>query len=132
MTSDDALVEAATAARVRAYAPYSDFQVGAAVCDDQGRTFGGCNIENASLGLTICAERVALFKARSEGAGRVVRVAIVTDSSPPTAPCGACRQVLLELAPDAQVILANLEGSRTVRQVRDLLPDAFESYRDTP
>ncbi len=132
MSAEVTLVEAATAAREQAYAPYSGFQVGAAAIDSEGRVFCGCNIENASLGLTICAERVALFKARSEGASKISHVAIVTDTDPPTAPCGACRQVLLELAPDAEVTLANLDGACLLRRVQDLLPDAFVTYQDGP
>jgi len=120
------LVRAASAARKRAYAPYSDFRVGAAVLDDRGRVVAGCNVENASYGLTCCAERTAIFKAVSEGAKRIRAVAIVLKGGTPCAPCGACRQVIFEFGPEAEVIMANA-GSKGFERfpIRSLLPRAF-------
>ncbi|NLO07623.1 MAG: cytidine deaminase [candidate division WS1 bacterium] len=118
------LVAAARDARVRARATYSNFPVGAAVRCADGRIFQGCNIENASLGLTMCAERVALFSAVAAGCHHITAIAIAGPGSDPLSPCGACRQVMLELAPDADVILAGDEEHR-VYTVADLLPDAF-------
>jgi len=120
----DRLVEAAREVRERAYAPYSGFQVGAALEAEDGSLFTGCNVENASYGLVICAERVAVGSAVAAGARRFRRIAVVTESDPPAAPCGACRQVLFEFAPDAEVIAVG--PHRTLEwRVRDLLPDAF-------
>src|ERR1700685_4579602 len=107
---DDALIAAALAARAHAFAPYSKFLVGAAVEDDAGGIHTGCNVENATYGLTICAERVAIFKAISEGARRFTRVAVVADTATLTPPCGACRQVLWEFCGDVEIVLANLNG----------------------
>ena len=119
-----ALVREAAEARAHAYAPYSRFQVGAAVLAG-GRTFRGCNVENASYGLTICAERAAAFAAVAAGARRVEAVAVVTDAERPTPPCGACRQVLSEFGPDAVVICATLAGAVVTYRLSDLLPAAF-------
>ncbi len=118
------LTAAACRARERAYAPYSDFAVGAAVRCADGRVFEGCNIENASYGLTICAERVALFAAVAAGCRQIDAIAIAGPGAEPVSPCGACRQVMVELAPDATVIMAGEEGRR-VRRVTDLMPEAF-------
>ena len=123
----DELIQAAAAARERAYAPYSHFKVGAAVCDGEGHIFTGCNIESASFGLTLCAERVAIFKAISEGCGRLVRVAVVTEADTLTTPCGACRQILWEHCPDAELILANTQGHQEIIAVRDLFPKPFDA-----
>ncbi|GBC82372.1 Cytidine deaminase [bacterium HR10] len=125
--TDAELIERATAARALAYAPYSEFAVGAAVLTADGRVFTGCNIENASYGLTICAERVALFKAVSEGARAFHRLAIVADTEALVSPCGACRQVLWEFAPDLLIISANLKGRMRMRPLRDLLPEPFDA-----
>lgn len=119
------LVRLAVEARARAYAPYSLFAVGAALLTEDGRAFTGCNVENASYGLTVCAERVALFKAVSEGATRFSALAVACGAGP-CAPCGACRQVLYEFAPDLLVIMADGEGRgwRTAR-LSELLPHGF-------
>ena len=120
------LIHAAAAVRLHAFAPYSRFRVGAAVRGASGHIHTGCNVESASFGLTCCAERVAVFKAVSEGETAIEAVAIVTDVSPPAAPCGACRQVLYEFGPDAVVVRANLAGERIESTMRDLLPDGFD------
>lgn len=125
MAGSDALVEAARRARERAVAPYSGFKVGAALETADGQIITGCNVENASYGLTMCAERVAMFKALSEGHTRFVRIAVVADTEAPTSPCGACRQVLWEFGPDLDVILANLQQVTGRHRMADLLPDAF-------
>lgn len=126
MAASDPLVEAARAARAHAVAPLSGFAVGAAIEADDGRVFTGCNVENASYGLTICAERVAIFKALSEGARRFRRVAVVADSDAPTPPCGACRQVLWEFAGDVPVVLANLARETGRHRLSELLPLPFD------
>ena len=123
----DPLVEAARQARERAFAPYSGFRVGAALETVDGRIVAGCNVESASYGLTVCAERVALVKAVSDGITGFRRVAVVTDADELTPPCGACRQLLWEFAPDAEVILANLRGQTAVYRVADLLPHGFDA-----
>jgi cytidine deaminase len=122
-----ALVEAARAARLHAHAPFSRFQVGAALLTREGRVFTGCNVENASYGLTVCAERVAVWKAVSEGYRAFARIAVVADTAEPTPPCGACRQVLWELGGDLEVILANLEAPKALYRMRDLLPHPFDA-----
>lgn len=121
------LVVAATDARRWAFAPYSDFMVGAALESTDGSVFTGANVESASYGLTICAERVALVKAVSEGYTRFQCVAVVADTADLTPPCGACRQLLWEFAPDATVILANLRGDRRTFTVKELLPHGFDA-----
>jgi cytidine deaminase len=118
------LIAAATEARERAYAPYSRFAVGAAVLAG-GRIFSGCNVENASYGLAMCAERAAIFTAVAAGEQRIDAVAIVTGADGPTPPCGACRQVLREFGPDATVISATTAGKRTQHTLSQLLPDSF-------
>ncbi len=129
MTDDEALLAAARAARGRAYAPYSGFAVGAALRLRDGAIVTGANIENASYGLTLCAERVALSRALHDGyaPGEVVAVAVATAAATPTAPCGACRQWLHELAPGATVICAGgpAAGAPLVTTVAALLPHAF-------
>jgi cytidine deaminase len=120
----DRMVEAATSVRGRAWAPYSGFAVGAAILDADGCVHVGCNVENASYGLSVCAERHAVAAAIAAGTRVFTAVAVVTDSSPPASPCGACRQVLAEFG-DFPVILANLAGERRITSVGALLPDAF-------
>ena len=122
----DKLLEAALVARLNAHAPYSKFKVGAAVEDRSGRIHTGCNIENASYGLTMCAERVALFKALSEGARDFVRVAVAADTDNLTPPCGPCRQLLWEFCGDVEVALVNLAGKSETLRMKDLLPRAFD------
>ena len=124
-STPDALVDAAAAVRRNAYAPYSNFRVGAAVRASDGRVFAGCNVENASYGLSICAERAAIFNAIAHGARDIVAIAVMTDASPPASPCGACRQVMAEFAPDAPVVLAGTDGACIETSVGALLPAAF-------
>jgi cytidine deaminase len=128
-----ALIAAATAAHGRAYAPYSHFQVGAAVLDTTGRIFAGCNVENVSYGLTSCAERNAIFRAVVEGGSAIRAVAVVTAADTPTAPCGACRQVLREFALDGdmEVILAGINGQLRLTSLSALLPESFASFTPT-
>ena len=121
------LVAAACRARLRARAPFSRFKVGAAVETAGGRIFSGCNIENASYGLTICAERVAIFKAVSEGERQFRRLAVVADTARLTPPCGACRQIIWEFCGDVEVLLANLKGKSARHRMRDLLPEPFDA-----
>ena len=121
---DKALVELAKKARANAYAPYSGFSVGAAVLAADGRVFSGCNIENASYGLTNCAERTAIFSAVAAGARELVALAVVADGELPCSPCGACRQVIAEFAV-GRIILANLAGKMQIVTKEELLPFAF-------
>jgi cytidine deaminase len=123
----DALVRAALEARERAHAPFSKFRVGAALEDSSGRVHTGCNIENATYGLTMCAERVAIFKAISEGAREFQRMAIAADAASLTPPCGACRQLLWEFCGDIELILVNPRGAREMVRVKDLFPRAFDA-----
>ena len=120
------LMEAAKEARERAYVPYSNFKVGAALLTKDGQIFGGCNIENAAYSVVNCAERTAIFKAWSEGASEFAAIAVAADTKRPVPPCGACRQVISELCPpDMPVILTNLEGDVQTLTVSELLPGAF-------
>nr|WP_269435254.1 cytidine deaminase [Burkholderia sp. ABCPW 14] len=124
----NALIEAAKAAREKAYAPYSNFKVGAALATKDGRIFHGCNVENASYGLCNCAERTALFSALAAGyrPGEFATIAVVGETDGPIAPCGACRQVMIELGkPMLEVVLTNMKGDVRVTNAGDLLPDAF-------
>ena len=121
------LIEAAEIARGFAIAPFSRFRVGAALEATDGRIFTGCNIENASYGLTMCAERVAIFKALSEGARQFRRLAVVADTEQLVTPCGACRQIIWEFCGDVAVMLANEHGQSETLQMRDLLPRAFDA-----
>jgi len=119
------LIEAAKQARERAYAPYSHFAVGAALRTASGQLFSGCNVENASYGLTICAERVAIACAVAAGRREIVALAVVADTARPALPCGACRQVMVEFNPGMQVILTNLHGQVQITTAEELLPEAF-------
>ncbi len=123
----DALIEAALQARENAHAPYSKFKVGAALEDETGRIHTGCNVENATYGLTICAERVAVFKAVSESARKFRRIAVAADTDALTPPCGACRQILWEFCGDIEVILANPRGKTETLRLRDLFPRPFDA-----
>jgi cytidine deaminase len=124
--SEKSLLAAARAVRRNAHAPYSRFLVGAAVADERGRIHVGCNVENASYGLTICAERNAVAAAVAAGARRITMVAVVTGSRPPASPCGACRQVLAELAgADTPVLMAGPIGAPVTSTVGTLLPLTF-------
>jgi cytidine deaminase len=121
------LVDAARKARLNARADYSGFKVGAALETADGTIVTGCNIENATYGLTLCAERVAMFKALSEGHSKFRRVAVVADTDDPTPPCGPCRQILWEFGGDLEVILANLRREIGTHQLKDLLPLPFDA-----
>ena len=125
--SESDLVAAARKARDNAHAEFSNFKVGAALETADGVVVTGCNIENATYGLTVCAERIAMFKALSEGHRKFVRVAVVADTSAPTPPCGACRQILWEFGGDLEVILANLQTETGRYQLSDLLPQPFDA-----
>ena len=127
MSDSDRLIEAARRAREHAVADFSHFKVGAALETSDGTIVTGCNVENATYGLTICAERVAMFKALSEGHRTFVRVAVVADTTDPTPPCGACRQILWEFGGDLEVILANLSEHKGTFRMKDLLPLPFDA-----
>jgi len=127
MPTTTLLLDAARAARLNAHAPFSKFKVGAALQTEDGKVITGCNVENATYGLTLCAERVAMFKAISEGHRRFVRVAVVADTEAPTPPCGACRQILWELGGDLEVILGNLVAEKGRYWLRELLPVPFDA-----
>jgi len=120
---EDRLVEMALEARKKAYAPYSRFTVGAALLGKSGRIYTGCNVENASLGLTVCAERVAIFKAVSEGEKEFVAIAVASRNG--VTPCGACRQVLEEFGEEMKVFVVDAQGRRQTFTLSQLLPDAF-------
>jgi cytidine deaminase len=123
----DALAQAALHARKQAHAPFSRFAVGAALEDASGRIHTGCNIENATYGLTICAERVAVFKAISEGARQFRRIAVAADTDRLTPPCGACRQILWEFCGDIEVVLVNPRGGTEIHQMAELFPRPFDA-----
>ncbi|HLA48331.1 MAG: cytidine deaminase [Nitrospinae bacterium RIFCSPLOWO2_02_39_17] len=122
---EDLLAEAKIV-RKKAYAPYSNFKVGAAVLTIDGKIFTGCNVENSSYGLSICAERSAISNAISSGYKKFTKIAVVTDSEPPASPCGACRQVIFEFGDDIEVIMANLKGDIKVMKISELLKDGFK------
>jgi cytidine deaminase len=123
----DALIDAALKVRKNAHATFSNFNVGAAVLDAEGRIHTGCNVENATYGLTVCAERLAIFKAISEGARGFTRVAVVADTDNLTPPCGACRQILWEFCGDVEIVLANLAGKTETLRLGTLFPRAFDA-----
>ena len=124
--SVDELVRRATEARENAFAPFSKFKVGAALETADGKIYTGCNVENASYGLTVCAECVALWKAVSEGERKFQRVVVVTATEKPGAPCGACRQLLWEFCGDVEVVLASTQGYRETRHMAELFPRPFD------
>jgi cytidine deaminase len=123
----DQLITIAKQSRENAHAPYSNFRVGAALRASSGRIFGGCNVENATYGLTVCAERVAILKAVSEGERGFDAISVVTDTDALTPPCGACRQLIWEFCGDIPVVLANLRDKVEQIQMRDLFPKPFDS-----
>lgn len=127
MSDEEILITAARQAREHAHAPFSKFRVGAAIRTKSGKIFGGCNVENASYGLTICAERVAIFKAVSEGEREFDAIAVFTGADDLTPPCGACRQIIWEFCGDVPVILANLGGKVERERSGKLLPRPFDS-----
>lgn len=130
--SEATLLDEARVARERAHAPYSGFRVGAALESAGGEILVGCNIENATYGLTICAERVALFRAVSDGHRDFSRIAIMADTAEPTPPCGSCRQLLWEFCGDIEVVLANLERVTARYRLSELLPHPFDRRFLTP
>ena len=121
------LIEAATEARLQSVAPFSKFLVGAAVRTAAGKVYIGCNIESASYGLTVCAERVAIWKALSEGERDFTELAVVADTQTLTPPCGTCRQIIWEFCKHATIVLANLSGETEIVSIRELLPRAFDA-----
>lgn len=123
----DPLLDAALRARQHAFAPHSGFAVGAALEDGSGAIHTGCNIENATFGLTLCAERVAVFKAVSEGVRGFRRIAIAADTDTLTPPCGACRQILWEFCGDIEITLVNLQGRQETMRLQDLFPRPFDA-----
>ena len=125
--SEKELVAAATRVRENAYAPFSEFKVGAALETDDGQIIVGSNVESASYGLTVCAERVAVWNAISQGKRKITRIAVVADTEDLTPPCGVCRQIIWEFGGDIPVIFANLHGKVETVQMRDLLPRAFDT-----
>jgi len=125
--SDKELVEAARKVRENAYAPFSEFMVGAALETDDGEIITGSNVESASYGLTVCAERVAVWNAISQGKRKIKKIAVVADTEELTPPCGVCRQIIWEFGGDIPVIFANLHGKVETVQMKDLLPRAFDT-----
>ena len=125
--ADNELIEAAIAVRENAYAPFSDFRVCAAIETEDGDIIDGCNVESASYGLTVCAERVAIWKAISQGKRKIKHIAVAADTEELTPPCGVCRQIIWEFGGDIPVIMANLNGKTETLQMKDLLPRAFDT-----
>ena len=121
------LVQDAERARLQSVAPFSGFLVGAAVRTEDGKVYTGCNVESASYGLTVCAERVAIWKALSEGERQFTELAVVADTDTLTPPCGTCRQIIWEFCKGATIMLANLQGHTETVSIRDLLPRAFDA-----
>jgi cytidine deaminase len=130
--TNDQLVTQAIEVAGRAYAPYSRFQVGAVLVGKDGRIFAGCNVENISFGLTICAERNAVFAAVAAGCREFAKIVIVADTEVPASPCGACRQVLAEFNPDLELVLSNFRGSRETFRLSELLPRPCAGILDRP
>jgi cytidine deaminase len=126
LVGEDRLVEAAARARENAVCKYSGFAVGASIETGDGRIFSGCNIENGTFGLTVCAERVAIWKALSEGVRDFRAVAVVTGAADPTPPCGACRQILWEFARDVPVVSATMSGRRRRYRLSEIFPEPFD------
>ena len=120
------LIARAVEVRENACASYSHYKVGAALLASSGKTYTGCNVENSTYGLTVCAERVALWKALSEGERAFTQIAVVTSSEPPASPCGACRQLLWEFCGDVEIILANLQGLRKTLRLSEIFPRPFD------
>ena len=127
MSDYERLIAAAKAVRENAHAPYSNFRVGAALRAKSGRVYTGCNVENSTYGLTVCAERVAIFKAVSEGERGFDAIAVVADTDMPTPPCGACRQLIWEFCGDVDIILANMKGKVEVVHTSAIFPRPFDS-----
>jgi cytidine deaminase len=130
--TDQQLVTQAIEVAGRAYAPYSRFHVGAVLVGKDGRMFAGCNVENISFGLTICAERNAVFAAVAAGCREFARIVIVADTAVPASPCGACRQVLAEFDPDLEIVLANFRGQTEIFRLSELLPRPTAGILDRP
>ncbi|MGB7435320.1 MAG: cytidine deaminase [Candidatus Acidiferrum sp.] len=127
MSEFEPLIAAAKRARENAHAKFSNFKVGAALRTGSGKIYGGCNVENATYGLTVCAERVAIFKAISEGERTFDAIAVVTDTDALTPPCGACRQLIWEFCGDVPVVMSNLQGKVEVLRMRELFPKPFDA-----
>ncbi len=127
MSEFDPLIAAAKKARENAHAKFSNFKVGAGLRAASGKIYGGCNVENATYGLTVCAERVAIFKAISEGERKFDAIAVVTDTESLTPPCGACRQLIWEFCGDVPVVMCNLAGKVEVIWMRELFPKPFDA-----
>jgi len=130
--SDNDLLDTAAKARSQAYAPYSQFAVGAALLSKSGDVFQGCNVENVSLGLTMCAERVAVGAAVSQGVSEFVAIALMADSTLPVLPCGACRQVLAEFNPEIRIVTSTMDGKRETVSLTDLLPRPRQGILEPP
>ena len=122
------LIELATKAMQNSYSPYSNFKVGACLVCEDGSIYQGCNIENVAYSPSCCAERVAVFKAVSDGKTKFSKIAIVTNAVLPSAPCGVCRQVLNEFSPNMQVVMANTNGKILEKNLQELLPLAFNEF----
>ncbi len=125
--TDQELIDAAKRVRENSYAPFSKFKVGAALETDDGEIVVGSNVESASYGLTVCAERVAVWNAISQGKRKITKIAVVTDTDDLTPPCGVCRQIIWEFGGDIPVIFANLNGKVETVEMHDLLPRAFDT-----
>ena len=121
------LLETAKTARLQSIAPFSNFLVGAAIKTAEGKVYTGCNVESASYGLTVCAERVAIWKALSEGERDFIELAVVADTGSLTPPCGTCRQIIWEFAKNATIMLGNLRGETQIVSISELLPRAFDA-----